>query len=204
MGFRRGVFRSSLAIVCASTLFLAACGDDDEDSTAKTSDASTSVAGTVPSEIQINGAWAREPIGQSETTAVYFTVSNLGGEEDTLLEADVDESVAQKAEIHEVVAVASNTMSPSEGGDADDADEGADKDGEKTGGHNVDMGDVMQMREVAAVNIPVGQSLVFEPGKYHVMLIGVNPELAVPDTFDLVLIFEKAGEVSVPVEVRAA
>ena len=63
---------------------------------------------------------------------------------------------------------------------------------------------MMGMRPVARVEIPAGGSLQLKPGSYHVMLIGLARDLAVGDTIDLTLTFEKAGSITVKAQVRAS
>jgi copper(I)-binding protein len=63
---------------------------------------------------------------------------------------------------------------------------------------------VMQMREiVAGLPIPANGSVVFKPGSYHVMLIGLKRPLTVGEKFSLTLTFEKAGNISVTVPIQA-
>ncbi|MCS7038403.1 MAG: copper chaperone PCu(A)C [Caldilineales bacterium] len=67
-------------------------------------------------------------------------------------------------------------------------------------------GDVMKMRPVAGQRIPIparGQ-VELKPGGLHIMLIGLKQKLDPGATVDLTLRFEKAGEVRVKAEVRAA
>ena len=59
---------------------------------------------------------------------------------------------------------------------------------------------MQQMTE--GVAIAAGETLTLEPGGYHVMLIGVKNSLEVGDEFDLTLVFEKAGTMTVSVDVR--
>ena len=63
-------------------------------------------------------------------------------------------------------------------------------------------GEVMRMREVErGLAIPAGQSVSLQPGGYHLMLMG--PEALTPgETHDVTLIFEQAGEVTVPFAVE--
>ena len=60
------------------------------------------------------------------------------------------------------------------------------------------------MHPVDAVPIPAGAKVAFEPGGYHIMLNGLTQDLRPGDTFPLVLTFEGAGELTVPVEVRGS
>lgn len=61
---------------------------------------------------------------------------------------------------------------------------------------------VMQMRQAQMVELPAGETVVFEPGGLHVMLIGVHESLEPGDTVDLALTFAHAGAITVTVEVR--
>lgn len=62
---------------------------------------------------------------------------------------------------------------------------------------------VMRMRPHAeGVVLAPGQRVSFQPGGWHVMLMGVKDELEAGDTFNIVLEFDKAGELPVPVLVR--
>jgi copper(I)-binding protein len=63
---------------------------------------------------------------------------------------------------------------------------------------------VMQMREIAGgLPIPAGGSVVFKPGSYHMMLIGLKKPLTAGEKIPLTLTFEKAGNISVTVPVQA-
>lgn len=61
--------------------------------------------------------------------------------------------------------------------------------------------DVMQMKPVENIPVPAGGSATLEPGSKHVMLMGLQAGLAVGDTFDLTLNFEKSGSQTVQVEI---
>lgn len=61
---------------------------------------------------------------------------------------------------------------------------------------------VMQMQEVDQIEIPAGETIDLEPGGEHVMLFGLVDDLEAGDEFELTLIFEQAGEISVSAEVR--
>lgn len=63
---------------------------------------------------------------------------------------------------------------------------------------------MMAMHPVERIEIAAGQTVKLEPGGYHVMLINLTGELKVGSTIDLTLKFEKAGEMKVTAEVRAA
>jgi copper(I)-binding protein len=61
---------------------------------------------------------------------------------------------------------------------------------------------VMQMRRAQTVELPAGETVVFEPGGLHVMLIGVREPLEAGDRIDLELTFAQSGTMTVTVEVR--
>ena len=63
-------------------------------------------------------------------------------------------------------------------------------------------GDVMQMRQVDAIDLPAGQKVEFKPGGLHVMFIGITKPLAPGSKVPVTLKFERAGEVKTEFEVR--
>jgi copper(I)-binding protein len=65
-------------------------------------------------------------------------------------------------------------------------------------------GDVMRMRQVDAIALPSGKTVELKPGGMHLMLFGLKEPLKSGDKFPLTLRFEKAGEVTVTVNVEAA
>ena len=69
--------------------------------------------------------------------------------------------------------------------------------------HSMTMaGEVAQMREVSAIEIPAGKTVELKPGGLHVMFIGLAAPLKVGATFAATLKFEKAGEVKVEFQVE--
>jgi len=63
-------------------------------------------------------------------------------------------------------------------------------------------GDVMKMRQVDGIDVAKGKPVTFKPGGYHVMLMGLKAPLKEGDKFPMKLKFEKAGEVTVTVNVE--
>jgi len=63
---------------------------------------------------------------------------------------------------------------------------------------------VMKMRAVAGIDLAPGKPVLFKPGGYHVMLMGLNSPLKAGDTFPLTLIFEHAPPITASVKVEAA
>ena len=64
-------------------------------------------------------------------------------------------------------------------------------------------GDVMEMRQVEAIELPAGKTVALEPGGYHLMFVGLKAPLKAGESFPMTLKFAKAGEVTVPVKVEA-
>lgn len=65
-------------------------------------------------------------------------------------------------------------------------------------------GDVMKMRRVDAIDVPAGETVRLQPGGLHVMFMGLAAPLVEGETFPLTLMFEKAGDVTIDVEVKEA
>ena len=63
-------------------------------------------------------------------------------------------------------------------------------------------GGLMAMRRVESVEVPIGGEVSFKPHGLHVMLFGLRQPLVDGERFDLALVFEKAGEIEVSVDVR--
>lgn len=61
--------------------------------------------------------------------------------------------------------------------------------------------DMMAMRPVDAIVLPAGERFILQPGGFHFMLIGVQPEIAVGDAFAVTLILddETALTIALPV-----
>lgn len=62
---------------------------------------------------------------------------------------------------------------------------------------------VQQMREQTdGIEIPAGETVTFDPGGYHVMLVGLTADLRNGDSYELTLDFATAGSVTITVQVR--
>ena len=64
-------------------------------------------------------------------------------------------------------------------------------------------GDVMEMRQVDAIELPAGKTVELKPGGLHVMFIGLKQPLAIGSKVPVTLKFEKAGEVKVEFDVMS-
>jgi copper(I)-binding protein len=64
-------------------------------------------------------------------------------------------------------------------------------------------GEMMKMQMLAGgLEVPAGGEVLLKPGGYHIMLIGMQRDLEVDDTFTLNLHFEKSGTITVKPRVR--
>jgi copper(I)-binding protein len=61
---------------------------------------------------------------------------------------------------------------------------------------------IARMREVAVLHVEGGETIAFEPGGLHVMLVGLRKPLVAGETYDLKLLFEVAGPRTVQVRIR--
>ncbi|MEZ5837006.1 MAG: copper chaperone PCu(A)C [Geminicoccaceae bacterium] len=66
--------------------------------------------------------------------------------------------------------------------------------------HAMDNG-VMKMRQIEAIDVPAGETVMLQPGSLHIMLIDLHQPLTEGENFEIEMTFEKAGnvETSVPV-----
>jgi copper(I)-binding protein len=189
--------KRTTTLLLASLLALAACGSSDP--------------------VSIDNAWARASAEGQTRGAIYFDLTV--DDDDVLLGADVPASVAGEAQVHEVV-MADESMDEMSGDMDDDMDdsaamEGSDDMGEMSGDMDEMSGDMdemsgdmdgaMVMRELAdGLTLEGGETVSFEPGGYHVMLLDLAAPLAVGDEIELTLDFAEAGATTLTVEVAAS
>ena len=70
--------------------------------------------------------------------------------------------------------------------------------------HTMSMkGDVMEMRQVDAIDLPAGKTVELKPGGLHVMFIGLKQPLTIGSKVPVMLKFEKAGDVKVEFDVMS-
>ena len=60
---------------------------------------------------------------------------------------------------------------------------------------SVDTNGVASMSPVAALDIPAGDTVVLEPGGYHIMFMGLTGRFSEGDMLPVTLTFEKAGAI---------
>jgi copper(I)-binding protein len=122
--------------------------------------------------VAVSGAWSRPAIG---TGVVYLRIANRGRRPDQL---DAARSpVARAVELHR-----SSSGTAMMGG--------------------MVMNGVMSMQRVRAVTVPAHGAVMFAPGGYHVMLIGLRRDLRPNERFPLQLHFTAAGWTTVTVSVH--
>ncbi len=61
---------------------------------------------------------------------------------------------------------------------------------------------MMMMRKIAGIDLPAGEKTILKPAGYHIMLIRLKEPLKEGASFDLALIFERAGEKTVQVKIK--
>ena len=174
----------SLLALVLPVLGLAACGSDDD---------------AAAQGVSIENSWARTSAAGQTTGAIYFDLTV--DEDDTLLGASVPASVAGDAQVHEVVM--SDMSGDGMGSDTTMGDMSGDGMGSDTtmGDMSGDMGEMTMQELVDGLALTAGETVTFEPGSYHVMLLDLVEPLEVGDEIDLTLEFEQAGSVSLTVEV---
>ncbi len=138
--------------------------------------------------ISADDAWARESAMMQSAAAVYMDLT--ADEDDALVSASVESSVAPTVEIHETTE-----MGPDDEMSGDDDDMGEEGDMSGDGG-------MMQMVPVEQVDLPAGETVSLEPGGLHIMLLDLTEPLEIGDEFDVDLEFESGETLSVTVEVR--
>lgn len=70
--------------------------------------------------------------------------------------------------------------------------------------HEMSMaGDTMQMRAIAALDLPAGKSVELKPGGYHVMLMDLKQQLRAGDVVSITLVIEGAAGKREVLEVKA-
>ena len=161
-------------------LALAGCGSNDE-------------------SVSIENVWARTSAAGQTTGALYFDLTV--DQDDTLLGASVPASIAADAQVHEVVMadMAAGDMESDET-DESGAMEGSDDMGDMESGDS-EMGAMTMQELTEGLALTAGETVAFEPGSYHVMLLDIAEPLEVGDEVEVTLDFAEAGSVTITAEV---
>jgi copper(I)-binding protein len=186
--------KRALSLFSVAVLALAACGSDDS--------------------VTIDGAWARNSAASQSDGAVYFDLTVADA--DTLVSADLPDSIADRAEVHEVVmadmadADLDSSMTDDSGEMAEsEMDDSMDEMDDTAGSEDMDDTDgtegtngAMVMQELTGgLTLLAGETVSFEPGSYHIMLRDLVAPLEVGDEFELTLEFAKAGSTTINITV---
>ena len=164
--------KPSLAFILFTALVLSACGSGGG--------------------VQVENIWAR-PALAGQNSAIYFEIENTSDQDEVLLAVRAD--TARAIEIHEtrMMEMSKDDM-PME------------SEGEMSDGEEMDMGEMqheaMQMVQLMELPLAAGESLSFEPGGLHIMMIDLDADLNVGDSFKATLVFESGLEVEIQAEVR--
>ena len=67
---------------------------------------------------------------------------------------------------------------------------------------SMDSSGMMGMEPVARLDCPIGGTVAFAPGGYHLMISGLTAQLRTGDSLELDLVFEHAGTIVVQAQVR--
>jgi copper(I)-binding protein len=167
-------------------------------------------------ELVLTDVRSRMSPRRAGVAAVYLDIENPTDHDDALVAASVPPEVAAVVEVHEtyVKDAEDGTMDGASAHDdgamdgvAGHGDGGVDAASEHGGSAgDAAAGDegmgMMGMREVASIAIPTGETVELVPGGYHIMLIDLVRDLDPGDTFEVTLVFERAGERTVTAEVR--
>jgi len=63
-------------------------------------------------------------------------------------------------------------------------------------------GGMMTMRQVESIEVPAAGEVLLKPHGLHVMLFGLNQPLVDGESFKLTVVFEKAGELDLTVDIK--
>ena len=212
---------ASLLAVVALVIGLAACGSDGDDEattgdTSATTEAAGADDGVVSDEdgLTIANPWARTSPMDTTYGAVYMELTSADG--DALVGASVPEDVAGTVEIHETVPAdeASGEGMGDMGMSGDETSDTTEASGhdEESSHHEEEGSDTtettmagmgaMTMQPIESLELPAGETMVLEPGGYHIMLIELVAPLESGETIEVTLTFENAGERTITVPVQ--
>jgi copper(I)-binding protein len=133
--------------------------------------------GEISTRLAAYSAWSRPTPAGADAGVVYLTVSTDVA--DALVGARVDDTVADSVEMHATTVESGGGAHSHGGGSAE----------------------VFSMGSVDQFELEDGESLVFEPGGNHLMLIDLAEPLELGDTYELVLEFSSGRQLVVDVTV---
>jgi copper(I)-binding protein len=171
----------AVLLVVSATVFTTACSSSGSSSSTFTS-----------KNIVVSDVWARESAMSADTGAVYLKIENTSSTIDKLFAASVSQNFAKSASIHETVMADGTTAStmPMESTSSSTMGSGSSA--------------MMTMKEVSSVTIPANGSVAFEPGGYHIMLVGLTEPLKNGQKFEVNLGFLNGGVIKVIATVKSS
>jgi periplasmic copper chaperone A len=147
--------------------------------------------------VVVADARARMSPRMAGVAAAYMGLTNTESDDERLVAAFVDGSIAGRVEIHESFEVDDGPGGMVHGsGPANGA-------GQMHGaGPPAEGAPMMGMREIDGIDLPAGTTVELVPGGLHLMLMDLVDDLAPGDSFELTLSFAHAPDLVVTVEVR--
>lgn len=175
----------TIAFILAMVLVTAGCGGNQSGFNAPNAGGESSASDSGPGEpgLSVTDAWVR-PAAQGDVSAAYLNLHNNGDEPQTVVGAATP--AAEVVELHE-------TRHESD----DDAEDQHD-DHVNHAGH----GSHATMVPVDQIEIAAGETVSFEPGGLHIMLINLTEELAEGDVVPISLLLANGESVEFEAEVR--
>lgn len=147
--------------------------------------------------VVVADARARMSPRMAGVAAAYLELTNTGSDDDRLVAARVDGSIAGRVEVHESFEVDDAPDGMAHGSGPDNSA------GQMHGaGPAAEGAPMMGMREIDGIDLPAGATVELVPGGLHLMLMELVDDLAPGDAFELTLSFAHAPELVVVVEVR--
>jgi copper(I)-binding protein len=177
---------TALLATTVAVIALTACGSDGSDAGSGSGGSGT---------VALVDAWARTSAPTQEEGAAYVDVVNGTDETLTLTGASVPDDIAKEAQIHETLTDSASTSTTGAMGDGSTSGTSGGMDG---------MGDMTRMREVATVTVAAGDTMKFEPGGHHIMLMELRQPLERGQTFELTLHRRGGPDLTTTVTVRDA
>ena len=130
---------------------------------------------TPAESVVIENAWARPPTGSQQTTEEHDHSSMASSGARTAVYLTIHNNGAITERLIQVSSPSADTVEIHRSW--------------------TDEKGIMRMHPLDSVELPPEQHLNFEPGGYHLMMVGVQP-LQAGDSLSLSLVFERAGAIN--------
>jgi copper(I)-binding protein len=190
--WRRAAVPAAMALALVA---VPACSSDDNTTSTGSND-TTANTQAMQAEVKVGDPWARSSPANAKNGAIYLTLT--ANEDDKLLKASVDESIAKMTQVHETVMADSSMSDDTMAKEPMSSDTMAKE--QMTG--DTAMSGAMTMKEVESIELPKGETVELKPGGYHIMLMELVKPLEVGQKIKVTLTFENAEAITVEAEVR--